>query len=654
MTTRTDEPPAIVGVDAADTPTLRRLRAARILTDADVHVTDTIARLTGERDPGVLLAIALAVRAPAQGHVCLELDRVVADGLAAEGEGRAEVVLPEPRRWRRIVAASPAVRSPSDHDRVTPLVLDRDRLYLERYWRYEQRLLAGLERLVAADPPDHDPAQVTACLDRLFPSASGDGPDLQRRAAEVATRRAVTIITGGPGTGKTTTVVKLLAALLLTAPQEQPLRLVVTAPTGKAAARLAEAVRDAVDGLDVPSETAAALRAVPATTLHRLLGWRPDQPSRFRHDHMNRLPVDVVVVDEASMASLALMSKLVDALDDRTRLILVGDREQLTSVDAGAVLGDLCAIDDAGAVAGGASGTSADRVPAAEVSLGAALQARTVALTRYYRFGAESGIGAVSRAIRRGAAGEVLAMLRGERTEAGEVAGYDDLALLAPAGGGDGPGLPAHVWQEVLETARQGVELAFADADPGVVLTHLETQRVLAALRRGPDGVEALNQAIERRLARLVPGYDPNLAWPLGRPLLVTHNDHALGLYNGDVGVVVRDPSDPDRRRVAFPTPEGGVRLVAPGRVPPSEPVFALSVHKSQGSQFAHVVLVLPRVGSPLLSRELVYTGVTRASRRLTVVADEGHLAAALDRRVQRASGLRERLWSPAPVARPG
>ena len=267
------------------TTDLDELRDLEVLLPADVHVTDTVVRLTGGHDPASQLAIALAVRAPRLGHVCLDLDRIVRVGLAAEGHERIDVELPDLEPWLTAIAAAPSVRR-SDEDRVSPLVLDDGRLYLDRYWRYEQRLVDGLRALLDRPPRDRDPSLVQELLDRLFPK-----PDdaQQRAAAEVATREALTVLTGGPGTGKTTTVVKLLATLWLSAGDAPP-SIVVAAPTGKAAARLAEAVRQQADGLPVPPAAVAALRALPTSTLHRLLGWRPDAPTRFRHDRQNPCP----------------------------------------------------------------------------------------------------------------------------------------------------------------------------------------------------------------------------------------------------------------------------------------------------------------------------------------------------------------------------
>lgn len=633
------------------TPDLTSLRAAGVLEDADLHVTDAVARLTGTDDPAVLLAIALTVRAPRLGHVCLDLPRVHAVGLAADTGERVEVELPEPVAWQAALRASAAVRAPGEDGRPpTPLVLDGHRLYLDRYWRYEQRLVRRLHELVAAAPTDRDPGAVAEVLDQLFPD-----PDdaVQRQAAEVAAARGLTVLTGGPGTGKTTTVVRLLAALWLTAAPGSAPQVVLAAPTGKAAARMAEAVRGSVATLPIPPELRTELEQLPALTVHRLLGYQPGAPTRFRRDANDPLPHDVVVLDEASMASLPLMAKLVAALRPDARLVLVGDRDQLASVDAGAVLSDICGPQPVSADPGEA-GVS-DPPGGGREATGSASEpiAQTIVrLTRFHRFGADSGIGAVARAIQRvpegtvpGAADEVLALLRGERTEPGGPDRYLDVQLIPPADAGP---MPPEVSATAVDRYEEAVRAAIEGAPPEEVLVAFERSRVLAALRHGPDGVRTLDRVIATELGRRIPAFEPDAHVPLGQPLMVTRNDQRVGLFNGDVGVVVRDPQVPDRRRIAFPAPAGEVRLLAPARVPEAESVFAMSIHKAQGSQFDRVVVVLPRTDVPLLTRELVYTGITRAAEHVTVVADDDVLVRALGRRVQRASGLTERLWHPA------
>ncbi|MEX2562744.1 MAG: exodeoxyribonuclease V subunit alpha [Nitriliruptoraceae bacterium] len=581
------------------------LRDLELLTLAEWHASEAITRLVGDDDPLVALAVALATRAVRQGHVCLELDRLVEQGLVADDGSPIDLALPALPEWRASLAASPAVRQPTD-DHAAPLVLDANRLYLDRYWRHEQRLADGL--LAAfGHIDDRDPDDVANVLDTLFDQ--GPETDMQRRACDLVTQSRLTVLTGGPGTGKTTTVVRMLAVLAATARQDAPPRMVLAAPTGKAAARMMDTVREGADALPVDDKVTAALGQIEASTLHRLLGANPSRSTRFRYDATNPLPYDVVVVDEASMVSLPLMARLVDALDASARLVLVGDREQLVSVDAGAVLADVAA--------------------------GGRLASSQIHLTHTFRFGAESGISHISRAIERGDADEVLAAFDGR---------FDDVHLVSPTDGA----LDAVVWEMMIERGRRLQTLASDGAAPAEVLRATDAFRVLAPLRRGPMGVEALNRRIAAALAaEFTPvgsrGHEAGLAPAVGTPVIVTRNDHAQRLYNGDVGVVVH-ADRPSRRALAFWDAGGDVRLIALARLPRHELVHAMSVHRSQGSQFDEVVVVLPAVDTPLLTRELIYTAATRARCGMTVVASEDVLRHAIGRRVQRASGLRSRL----------
>ncbi len=604
------------------------LAGAGVLSALDVHFARLLARLTGDRSAALALAAALASRAVRAGHVCLRLDdpgAVVPDDVPFEA--------PEPGAWARALSGSPAVARPGE---LRPLVLDsRGRLYLYRYWRYERDLAAWVRGRALAPALAVDRGAARAALDRLFPHREGE-TDFQKVAAAVALLRPLAILSGGPGTGKTFTVVRILAALL-SMPGGERLRIALAAPTGKAAARLQEAVRAAKAG---PGPVAAlgAAEAIPETafTLHRLLGAVPGS-SAFRHGPDNPLPHDVVVVDEVSMVDLALMAKLVRALRPGARLVLVGDRDQLASVEAGSVLGDLCDT-------GRDHGVPRDMVPSLEELTGCDLSpeardepplARSlVVLRRNYRFPEDSAIGRVTRAVNRGRGTEALRLLR---EAAGDEVSWRDLAgpraliqALAPA--------VARGLVPVLELLEQG--------DPEGAYARLQEFRILCALREGPFGAGSVNRAVRQALA------ERGLAraegeWYPGRPVLVTRNDYTLRLFNGDVGLAFQGRDG--ALRVLFPSPDGGFREVPPVRIGACETVYAMTVHKAQGSEFDRVILVLGDGPSRVLTRELVYTGITRARSRVEVWGSEQAFLWAVGRRAERSSGLRDALWGGAP-----
>ncbi|MFP4148878.1 MAG: exodeoxyribonuclease V subunit alpha [Nitriliruptoraceae bacterium] len=661
---------------------LAAFHRAGVLSDADVRLAVRLGRIGGEDDAAALLATALALRGLRFGHVCVDLPRI-ATTVAVEpvqgqdvptGDGPladpADLPWPEPGAWAVRLSASPLVRregeghgegaaeGASEAGRATPLVLAGDRLYLDRYWTYERRLAMALqERSVEpAAGAAIAPTQVGDWLDALFGSA--EVLDRQRLAAAVALRRRLTVIAGGPGTGKTYTVARVLALLHLaagTAPEDPPLRAAVTAPTGKAAARLQESLREALEDLHLAPGIHAAMARTPASTIHRLLGVHPGSPTRFRHDARRPLPHDVVIVDEASMVSLPLMAKLVDAVRPDARLILLGDRDQLASVEAGAVFGDLCGPDGSRPVLR----FSAPSVTALRPLVGTDLQAAVtpapepgiwdaiVRLDRNRRQEDAEALAEVTATLQRmgsGDAEQVVAELRRGAPAGGDA---QRVRLLEPDEQGR---VAAGLLEEVADSYGGVVQAALDGEDPATVLGELTAVRVLCARRRGPDGVEAWNRAIERALARRVDGFRPDQRWPIGRPLLVTQNDPAVRLFNGDVGVLLPDPADPRQVLAAFWAPDGSVRTLSPTRLPACEPTFAMTIHKSQGSQFRHAVVVLGERPSPLLTRELVYTGVTRASERVTVLAPGGIVAAALARPIERSSGLQHRLWADRPT----
>jgi exodeoxyribonuclease V alpha subunit len=597
---------------------LRAFNAAGVLAAADVHVAAGLGRLGGEADEEVLLAAALAVRAPRLGHVCADLERI-AGSVAVDSDRPLDVAAlpwPEPAGWRARLAASPLAADGEDPEADRPLRLVGTRLYLDRYWREEREVAADLRARAGEVAGGVDEAALAAGLDRLF---DGEAPDLQRLAAEAAVRRRLAVIAGGPGTGKTTTVARLLALLdeqAAAAGRPAPL-VALAAPTGKAAARLEEAVRDEAARLPVDAAGRERLGAARASTIHRLLGWLPGNRSRFRHGRGNRLPHDVVIVDETSMVSLTLMSRLLEAVRREARLVLLGDPEQLASVEAGAVLGDVV-------------GPAATR----ELPGGDGLGAGVVVLRRVHRFG--GAIAALAAAVQRGDADAAIAALS---------AGGDGLewADADPAAPGSAPRLASvraaavAAGRAMLVAAREGRGREALDA--------LEAFRLLCAHRRGPHGVAAWSERVETWLGGELPATGADGPWYPGRPLLVTENDHGLRLYNGDTGVVVARADG--RLRAVFDRP-GGLLEVSPTRLAAVETVHAMTVHKAQGSQFDALAVLLPDPGSPILTRELLYTAVTRARRRLIVVGTEAAVRAAIGRPVARASGLRDRLWPAA------
>lgn len=588
-------------------------------------------RLAGGSQPELRLAAALVSRRRSEGQVCLDLIATASSEI--ENAAGERMVTPALSEWReRLHNATLVVGGPGESK---PLILDGPRLYWRRYWDYEQRLAATLrERAVPMEAVETrpNPARLREGLERLLPRQRDGSPDWQQVAAFLVVRQRLTVILGGPGTGKTRTVARALALLLeLHGPAW---RMAVTAPTGKASARLQATLRRAKRELENIAPNIAAL-ADEVPTIHRLLKINPETGCP-RFDASNPLPLDVLVVDEASMVDLALMAKLVTALPARARLVLLGDRDQLAAVEAGSVLGDLAS--GAGrnrfspALAAEFAATTGDALPEGP---GASLPLADcfVELRENHRFGRGSGIYRASQAVNAGDATAALAVMERRKTKGQAVldgqAAWQELPGRA--------GLKAALRTVVLA----GFESACRAADPAAGLLAMERFRLLAAVRSGPFGVENLNQIAEDLLreAGLIDGG----VWYAGRQVLVTTNDPGARLFNGDLGLVL--PDSEGRMAVWFGDGEGQSRRVAPARLPPHQTAFALTVHKSQGSEFDEVLLILPERPSPVVTRELVYTGLTRARRRTEIWSSEAVFRDAVARRTERASGLTDRLW---------
>ncbi len=634
------------------------LRRAGLIGALDEHFARALGRMAPGASASVLGAAAMASSLLESGHVCLELDGLAGRPVARarpEGEGddgaggRGEPRWPDLDEWRELLLGSGLVAAAKLQDgpavapdlpEVRPLVLDDgSRLYLYRMWRHERSLARGLRARLGDPPTEPDGVLLGEGLASLFgpPVGGGSGPspgDGQRMAALLAVTGRLCVVTGGPGTGKTSTVVKLLALLQQQAlARGRPLALDLLAPTGKAVARLSESIKSAKAGLTCDP---AVLASIPeeAMTLHRFLGVGWGGPGRTAGGRSSPIPTDGVLVDEASMVDLAMMSRLLEALPPRARLILVGDREQLESVAPGSVLSDIC---NGGETRGYSrelvsrvERLTGDRLPSSPDPLPeGGMWDSVVHLTHSFRFGADSGVGRLARAVAAGDADAALALLDDER--------FGDVRCVEPGGvkGRDA----------LVDEAVRVFGPLLRGGSAAELLAGLTRFGVLCATRVGPAGVEEVNLRIEEGLrgAGFIRG--TGRSYP-GRPILVRENSYRLKLWNGDVGILL--DQEGLGLRACFVDPRGRSRLFAPARLPAHETAFATTVHKSQGSEADQVSLLLPEVSSRGLTRELLYTAVTRARETVTIYGGRKVLAEMIGRRVERSSGLRELLWGQA------
>lgn len=606
-----------------------------------------IAKLAPASPPEVLLAAALLAHMEGRGHSCLALDELLAapQELLCWPEDAAEAlasVLRElPQDWQPALASSPVVGD----DRQLPLVLDGQRLYLRRYWQYESRVADNI-RQRAAGSANFATDTINQQLAQFFPHRPA-GPDWQKIACAVALRGKLALITGGPGTGKTYTVARLLALLFASAPQPEKLRVALAAPTGKAAARLKQAIDQAMTRLELPGLPLAELVAGTgaARTLHSLLGARPDT-RHLRHDAANPLDVDVLIVDEASMIHLEMMDSLLAALPPQARLILLGDKDQLASVEAGAVLGDLCRTAQTGCYTTATHdyvvASCGETLPAAFLDpAGSALAQQTVMLRESRRFGGP--IGQLALAVNAGDATAASACLHAaeDRLLHWDTRPVSIAAVKLALDGRPGASGGYRPYLEIVRNRPAGNDPALHAAWAKAALVAFERFRILCALRDGDWGVGGLNQMIETALqeARLI---SKRGEWYIGRPVMVTRNDYSANVFNGDIGIAL--PAVDGAMRVWFLDGDA-IRSVLASRLAEVDTAYAMTVHKSQGSEFEHTVLVLPGQTNPVLTRELVYTGITRARQQFTLVASQAAVfEQAVFRPTRRASGLAEKL----------
>ena len=619
---------------------LQQLRHEGRLEDVDLHFARFAVRRCDTARFEVALAAALLSAYTRNGHICIHLGALAGKRWPADAVDDTGLMCPERSEWEGALRSCPVVGEPGHF---TPLILDeRSRLYLCRYWEYEQSLAKGILSRVSERLECPDSSSLSGSLSRLFPETGDNGTDWQKVAAATALMKRFCVISGGPGTGKTTTVARIMALL-----QEQtgdpPLRIVLAAPTGKAAARLQNAIAETKKKLPCNDKV---IEAIPerASTVHRLLGAIPGSPY-FRHDEKRPLTADLVIIDEASMVDLPLMAKLFRALPDKGRVILLGDKDQLASVEAGAVLGDICS-DDRSHLFSAEFSERLDTYAGIRLDDGyiedkpSGVQDCIVHLKKNYRFDSGGGIAGAGMSLKEGHGEELVSVLAEGRFDDirwRDLPSYGVLEreLRSPVMEGYSP------YREALESIRRN---GISEELVRKTFHALDRFRILCALREGRFGVKNMNRLAERFLAE-EGVIEPKGRWYSGKPVLITKNDYRNHLFNGDVGVVLEDPKAGTGLTAWFPDKEEGVRAFAPARLMEHETVFAMTIHKSQGSEFDRILMLLPDRDVSVLSRELLYTGITRARRHVEVWGMAGVFCSASSRQIERISGLRDALW---------
>ncbi|MBG3021070.1 MULTISPECIES: exodeoxyribonuclease V subunit alpha [Proteus] len=610
--------------------------------------------LVEDENPILLFVFAYLSAQTGAGHVCLPLSIIQKDQLF---DGRQKEFAQE--IWQKM--GKPSAKkiveelthchcvSQSNDDLSSPIILDNGLLYLQRMWSYEEKVAQFFRQEHSI--VDIDENELIKVLNQLFPATKeSQETNWQKVAASVAITSPISIISGGPGTGKTTTVAKILAAFVMLTSNDKPI-IQLAAPTGKAAARLTESLGKALAQLNL-SEEENKWMPKQAQTIHRLLGAQPEsQQVRYHKD--NPLQLDILVVDEASMVDLPMMARLIDALPSKCHVIFLGDKDQLASVEAGAVLGDICRFSEDGFsqkrfdqinhLTQGELVKSTDIIPVSQTPVSVVSDSLCL-LRKSYRFGEDSGIGQLAFAVNKGQTKIAIALLKKAEVSPQQLEialEPQDVSFIAL----ESKESYLLMIQDTVNAYREYLTLVSQKASPDIILNAFNQYRLLCARREGSFGVSGLNDRIEmllhrqRLIRRPTNSYQSNY---IGRPIMIQRNDSTLGLFNGDIGIMLNN--DEGEMKAFFQLPDGKLKAIQPSRLPQHETAYVMTVHKSQGSEFTHTALVLPDKFSPVVSRELLYTALTRAKQKLSLYASESMVKMAIQTRIQRRSGLIDKL----------
>ena len=625
---------------------IKEIEAAGIFSRLDLKFAQFMQELAENKSPELFLACAIASNFTGKGHICADLSLVAGSYLPDDNGSPTKILCPELQPWIKSLNRNNVIGAPGEY---APLILDERSLYLYRYWDYEHYITINIKDRVAAIAEDINFDVLKDGLKRLYPrSTSNNSIDGQKIAAIIAVTKRFCVISGGPGTGKTTTIARILALIIEQnqAMNSDKLRIGLVAPTGKAASRLQESIGNAVKNMQCPDHIKEQIPK-EASTIHRLLGSIPHSPY-FRYNRDNLLPLDLLIMDEASMTDIALASKLFEAVPVRSRIIMTGDREQLASVENGAVFGDICP--DRICRFSKSLRKTLSTVTEDEITLEATHKSETsgindciVVLKKNYRFGNDSGIRKLSETVRQGNSDHAIDLLRGKQ--------YPDITWhnLPPAN---------LLMQKLSPIIINGYE-PYLKSHTENIFKQFDNFRILCAVRDGAYGVKTVNKLSAQILkhAGLINTDKTELSsrnsastmeykrWYKGKPVIITRNHYELKLYNGDVGIFLPYSETDKTLRAVFPDTDGSVRMFLPHQLMEYETAYALTVHKSQGAEFNRVLLVLPERISPVLTRELIYTGITRAREHVEIFAKEDVLRAAVASQTRRASGLKKALW---------